>query len=79
MVSLSFTEKRILPADGAREAGEVSRKVSHGVLYRTRETLKLTASPTVHDESKKYPPIFKVSESFTAVMKPSRTGKGVPQ
>lgn len=52
-VSGSFTEGETFPADGVKEAEKVSTKVSHGGLYRPRETLKPSASPTVTNERKK--------------------------
>ena len=52
-VSGSFTGDETFPADGMRKLSRFQLKVSHGVLYRTRETLKPSASPTVRNERKK--------------------------
>ena len=49
----SFTGCETFPADGVRKLSRFQLKVSHGVLYRTRETLKPSASPTVTNERKK--------------------------
>jgi hypothetical protein len=66
-VSGSFTRVETFPADGVRKPSRFQLKVSHGVLYRTRETLKPSASPTVKNERKKSGSVSKILENSLIV------------